>query len=191
MTARSLAVMILAVLAGQPPTVPSPPAVSAPARPQESGSSAPAADAKVKTASKGAQAAPADSAAEQINRLQNSIAAEEKHLERLKAERDDPAGEYAQAKAAFEEADQSLQSKKKALDAMPPGDLAGRRDLGAQVAEQEKLRNLAKNRFDLAIETRKAIGQQIANLEQMLARDRKDARPAPGRGPDPGGPDRG
>ena len=86
---------------------------------------------------------------------------------------DDPAGEYVCAKMRFEEADKALQARKKALAEISGGDASARQKAGALVSEQEKLWNLAKNRFDLAIETRKVVAEQVVNLEQMLQRDRQ------------------
>lgn len=113
------------------------------------------------------------SPAERINRLQRTIEREENQLAKIKAERDDPNGEYARAKARFEEADKALQALKKAIRDLPAGDVAGRKAAEARAAEQEKLRTLAKNRFDLAIETRKYVAEQVANLEDLLRRDRQ------------------
>ncbi len=157
MTIRSFAVLVLllsriltpALWAGQPPS---------PAR----GSIDPLAPAQGITP------------AEEISRLESSIAASQEQIRSLSADRDDPRSEYARAKAAFERIDRALQERRLALQKLAPGNLAGRRDLGAQVSAMETQRTLAKDRFDLAIEARRAAAEQIANLQQMLQRDRKE-----------------
>ncbi len=159
MTIRSFAVLVLllsgiltpALWAGQPPS---------PAR----GSIDPVAPAQGITP------------AEEISRLESSIAASQEQIRSLSADRDDPRSEYARAKAAFERIDRALQERKLALQNLAPGNLAGRRDIGAQVSAMETQRTLAKDRFDLAIEARRAAAEQIANLQQMLQRDRKEVQ---------------
>jgi small conductance mechanosensitive channel len=113
------------------------------------------------------------SAAEQVVNLRRSITAGEARLAELKAERDDPDGEYAQAEAAFAEADSALEAAKNALKATPGDDEQARKAAQDEVARREKTWNLSKDRFDLAIEDRKANGEQFVNLEKKLQLDRQ------------------
>ncbi len=124
--------------------------------------------------------------AEEISRLESSIAASQAQVHALSADRDDPRSEYARAKSAFEKIDRALQERKLALQKLAPGNLAGRRDLGAQVSAMETQRALAKDRFDLAIEARRAAAEQIANLQKMLQRDRKELQKLQYAAPSPG-----
>lgn len=113
-----------------------------------------------------------DSVAEQITRLQRSIADDDKRLAHLRAERDDPKGEYAEAEATFGRVDQSLKDARAALEGLGPAD-AKRAEAQARVERLIKARELTKERFDLAIEARKTTAEQIANLTQKLERGRQ------------------
>ncbi|WP_435009805.1 mechanosensitive ion channel domain-containing protein [Tundrisphaera lichenicola] len=116
---------------------------------------------------------PAVSVAEQVNHLSKAIEAGEERIKELKADRENPASEYFQSQTAFEEADEALESQKKALKALAEEDQVGREAAQAEVVRLEKARNQAKERFDLAIEDRKISAEQLVNVEQKLQRDRK------------------
>ncbi|WP_337176016.1 mechanosensitive ion channel domain-containing protein [Paludisphaera sp.] len=125
-----------------------------------------------------------ESVAEQITRLQRMIAEDEDRLAHLKAERDDPEGEYAKAEATFAEVDRSLKTAREALEQLPPGDGPERADAEARVARLTRARELTKERFDLAIEGRKTTGEQIANLTQKIERGRQALKRLEGNGPE-------
>ena len=125
------------------------------------------------------QAAPAApqeklSDAERIARLQRTIDENEQRLNELKGKVDDPQGDYAKAEAEFATLDKELEAKKKALQKVQS---EGRNDeavaLQTELDDLQKRRNLAKDRFDLAIKERKTLQEQIVTLEQKLAQDRE------------------
>jgi small conductance mechanosensitive channel len=114
-----------------------------------------------------------DSDAEQITRLQRTIADDEKRLAHLKAERDDPGGEYAEAEASFARVVQLLKEANEGLEKLAPGDEAKRAEAQARIERLTKARKLTKERFDLAIEGRKTSSEQVANLTQKIERGRQ------------------
>lgn len=126
---------------------------------------------------KGAASAPpikeAFTEAERITKLQRSIESDEERLAALRKEYDDPDGEYGKAKAAFEAVDQEYTEVNKSLRAAREGGLPEAEALAARLAEMEKPRALAKERFDLAIEERKLLKQKIATSEQKLSQERE------------------
>jgi small conductance mechanosensitive channel len=129
------------------------------------------------------------SQAERVLRLEQSIEQNEKELAELRQKLDDPQSEYAQAKAEFTRLDKRLKEREKELTTRPaatgePDPLAGLR----------KARELAKERFNLAIKENEVVSQQIATLEKRLRQDRDavtrarsggavTSAPAPGPGP--------
>jgi len=136
---------------------------------QESDSKAP-----VNAIAEETPAAAPQSDAQRITRLQRTIAENEKLLGDLQAKVDQgPAGEYAKAEAEFEKVDQELTAGRHQADELTK---AGKADeaatLRAQLVDLEQRWKLAKDRFDLAIEQRKTLRQQIAALEQKLGQDR-------------------
>ncbi len=108
--------------------------------------------------------------AEQIARLQRSISASQKQLEELKAQKENPESEFARAEAEFNAADKKLQLLKKSLKDAPPEKVE---ELKAQLAAFEKTWKLSKDRFDLAIEERKTLVEQITSIEQLIQHDRQ------------------
>lgn len=122
-----------------------------------------------------APAAPSD--AEQISQIRRTVEAGQKRLEALIAEHNDPKGEYAEAEAEFQRLDEDLERKKKALQGLHDDGTAektkARARLQAEITALEKSRGLAKDRFDLAIEERKTLKEQIATLEEKIQRDRE------------------
>lgn len=111
--------------------------------------------------------------AEQITRLQRTIASDEKRIDELKCEVADPASEYFQAEAEFKTLDDRATQEKAELAKLPE---AGQEEavakLKASLAETEKKRQLARSRFDLAIQTRKTLQEQIAVVENKLRQDK-------------------
>ncbi len=113
------------------------------------------------------------STAEQITRLNRSIEQGEQKLAALRRQFEDPMNEFRSAEAAFKEADDSLSAKQKALESFAEDAEDPLRRLRAQELEEaEKKRGLARERFDLAIETRKTLQDQVAPLEASLRHER-------------------
>lgn len=110
--------------------------------------------------------------AEQIARLRRGLDADQARLSQLKTTLADPESEYQQAEREFQQLDSELQKQKaqhqKLIDA---DDQPAAEKLAVAIAELEKKRGLSRERFDLAITTRKTIQEQVANLEQKLQRD--------------------
>jgi moderate conductance mechanosensitive channel len=114
---------------------------------------------------------PRPSDAERVARLQRALELDEKLLAELKQELTRPDGEYQQADAEFKTLDDQFQTKKAELKRadLPPETAVALR------SELEDLQNkweLAKQRFDLAIQERKALQGNLATLEKKLERDR-------------------
>jgi small-conductance mechanosensitive channel/predicted nucleic acid-binding Zn-ribbon protein len=112
--------------------------------------------------------------AERITRLQRTIEENEKLLSELKATLEDPAAEYAKAEAEFKKLDKELETQKKALQKLAD---EGKQDEAAALAKEvEALQQrwkLSKERFDLAIQERKTLQEQIVTLEQRIKQDRQ------------------
>ncbi len=120
---------------------------------------------------------PAQSDAEQIGKLKRAIESSQKRLSELQADVGDPRSEFAQAEAEFQKVDEDLDRKKKALGAITDDGSPERTRLRARLQNEiqalEKTWKLAKDRFDLAIEERKTVKEQIGALEEKLQRDRE------------------
>ena len=111
--------------------------------------------------------------AERIARLQRTIEDGARRIADLRADVDEPKGEYAQAEAAFREMDATYAAKKR--DAQRHDEAGRAADSTTQRADLdavEKKWQLAKERFDLAIQDRKTRHEQAATLEQKLVQDR-------------------
>lgn len=113
------------------------------------------------------------SAAEQATRLERTIVADTQRLEVFRAELANPEGEYQQAESEFKAAEAELAKKQAEIAALRE---AGKpEELNAATEALETLRGkheLCKQRFDLAIQTRKTVQEQIAALEEKLKQDR-------------------
>lgn len=103
------------------------------------------------------------SQAERIVRLEESISQAEAELKELREELENPEGEYAQAKEEFTNLGRRLKSLEEEAATQPEGtvDLDGLR----------KARELAKERFDLAIKEHAAIQQKCTLLERKIQQD--------------------
>jgi len=112
--------------------------------------------------------------AERIARLRRTLEENERLLAESRARLEDPAGEYAKAEAEFTELDRELTAKKKELQKLQD---EGRSDQAAALqTEIDALLarwELAKERFDLAIQERKTLQEQILTLELKIAQDRE------------------
>lgn len=110
--------------------------------------------------------------AEQITRLQRTIASDSKRVDELKCEVADPSSEYYQAETEFRTLDDRAALEKAELAKLTdPTQAEAAVTLKASLAETEKKRQLARARFDLAIQTRKTLQEQIAVLESKLQQD--------------------
>ncbi len=114
--------------------------------------------------------AAAISDAEQISQLQKSIEQSKKELAGLQQEIEDPEGEYPKAEADFRQVDEKLTKLQKALKDATGEDAQKIQD---EIATTQKSWQLAKDRFDLAIEERKTLKEQAAAIEQKVQQDQK------------------
>lgn len=112
--------------------------------------------------------------AERIARLESEIDADENRLQQLQQSLTAPDGEYARAEAAFREVDAMRTARRKALsEANEAGPTQTWARLKDSLAALEKKRQLAKERFELAIEERKASQESVATLERKLQSQRE------------------
>lgn len=112
--------------------------------------------------------------AERVSRLTRTIEDNEKQAADLKAKLDDPESEYAQAEAEFKQLDAEYEAQER-----EPQKLKDSEQADEVTKRQEELdalndrRQLAKERFDLAIQERRTDQEQLATLEQKLVQDRE------------------
>lgn len=122
----------------------------------------------------GAREPARESDAERISRLQQSIADTEKHLADQRAKLTDPEGEYSRAESAFTALDRDFQAKKKELQRLTDeGESESAAVLTLEIEAIEPRWKLAKDRFDLAIQERKGIQEQIQTLEKKIQQERE------------------
>jgi small conductance mechanosensitive channel len=118
------------------------------------------------------EAAPAThqavSEAERIADLKRAIDAADARLKQIAAQIEDPRSEYAQAEEEFQALEQKLDDLRKALKAAGPSPPAR---LADELAIAEKNRRLAKDRFDLAIDERRALQEQSRTIEAKRSQD--------------------
>ncbi len=113
------------------------------------------------------------SAAEQITRLEKSMQSDAQRLVKLRDEMVDPMSEYRLAENDYKAAEVELQRAAAELtmpDMLPPEQLA---TLQQRVEELTKKHKLARQRFDLAIQTRKTLQEQITALENKQHQDQQ------------------
>lgn len=112
--------------------------------------------------------------AERVSQLTRTIEEGENRLTVLKARLEDPQDEYFKAEADFKQVDGAFEAKQKEIAKLNE---AGRTsEVDSQQAELDALtqrRQLAKERFDLAIQERKTLQEQVGTLEQKLQQDRE------------------
>jgi small conductance mechanosensitive channel len=112
--------------------------------------------------------------AQRIARLQRAIEKNEKLLEELMTKLKSPESEYARAEADFKAIDDKVEAKKKEVE-----QLKGQGKTEQVEAAQKELASLqetwtsARKLFDLAIQERKALQEQIAAINLKLSQDRK------------------
>jgi small-conductance mechanosensitive channel len=140
------------------------------------GSDKPAEEARSAGPAQPGQRAPEEpvSEAERISRLQRAIDEDSRRLAELKTRLEDPQSEFAKAEAEFQKLDAELEEQTRQLDRLR---WAGRHDeadaLEPSLEKLRERRQLSKDRFDLAIQERRALREQIGTLEQKVARDRE------------------
>lgn len=116
----------------------------------------------------------APSTAERIARLSRAIEETDKQLGELRAKLDDPEGEYARAEAEFKKLDRDLKARERELQKLEEEpDSERRSSIEKEIENLSEQRRLAKDRFDLAIEERRTLQEQIGSLENKLLRDRE------------------
>jgi small conductance mechanosensitive channel len=114
------------------------------------------------------------SPAEQITRLQRSIDADQAELARLSAALEDPKNEYGQAEADFKRQDDELSRLQRNLDAArAAGDTELATKIETELESTSKTRELSKERFDLAIESRDTARSRIDSLQRKIATERE------------------
>lgn len=109
--------------------------------------------------------------AEKIARLQRCVNEGEQLLNELRQRVNDPEGEYAQAEREFSELDAQAEAVRKQAQSGPASAPAQDGLPESELTALENKRQLAKDRFDLAIRERKVLQEQIATLETKLQQD--------------------
>lgn len=113
---------------------------------------------------------PSDAA--RISELQETLDEDRKQLIELEAELENPESEYAMAEGAFRELKDELERESEALEAARTAkDLVKSKSLELEIASIERRLKLAEERFDLAIEDRKTVREQIQTLHTKIGRD--------------------
>ena len=131
-------------------------------------------DAKV--AEKPAKVAPnvESSDAERIADLRQTLDAERTRLKELEAELNDPASEYAKAEKEFQGFDRELEQKRDLLEKLiADGKAAEAALLEKEITSIEKQRKLAKELFELALEERKTLRDEVATLKRKTQLDQE------------------
>ncbi len=110
--------------------------------------------------------------AHRISELRETIEEDREQLTSLETEVDNPQGEYALAEAAFRELKSDLERETENLEnARQATDTARVRTLELEIASIERKRRLAEARFELAIEDRRTLRDQIQTLRSKLKKD--------------------
>lgn len=135
--------------------------------------------------------APAPSKAERITHIRDTIERGRSALAKMEQRLDDPTGEYAKAKAEFEDIDKRFKAEQDAIadlkEAGKADEAKTREDALKPLADERKD---ARDRFDLAIRQRKASQDAMAALKQRVEQEQKEldrlegnASPAPAQVP--------
>lgn len=115
-----------------------------------------------------------NSDAERIADLRQTLEAEHARLKELESELNDPASEYAKAEKEFQELDRELEQKRESLAKLKAEKKTADADaLEKEIASVEKQRQRAKERFDLALEERKTLRDEIATLKRKTQLDQE------------------
>ena len=110
--------------------------------------------------------------AERISRLQRGIDENQTKLTELRDKQNDPKSEYNKAATEFGELDLQVEELRKEVHKLKGEGRTGAEARESELADLDKKRALARERFDLAIAERKAIQDQVVLLEQRLQQDR-------------------
>ena len=117
---------------------------------------------------------PLPSEAEQITTLQKAIESDSRRVGELRQGLGDPKSEYRQAEAKFKECDEALSAAKTALAKLTEsGNVEDATAAQAALPELKRTWELARERFDLVLESRKTEQEQISTLEAKLQKNRK------------------
>ena len=117
---------------------------------------------------------PKPSEAERIARLNRRLETDRERLAEMQAQLSDPQSAYVEAEKDFQRLDLELEKLKKTIDELKAGgQAAAAAALAPELEELEKQWKLAEQRFGLEIEERKAVQEQIATLQQKLAKDQE------------------
>jgi small conductance mechanosensitive channel len=112
------------------------------------------------------------SGAERISRLNRAIESDRKRLAELQAEIDRPDSEYQQAEEEFERLDAEFDQLKEDFEAQKEGATAEElAEAKKKLDEHARLRKRAEQRFELEIEERQALQEQIESLELKVKND--------------------
>jgi small conductance mechanosensitive channel len=112
--------------------------------------------------------------ADRIAELQDTVTRDQEQLAALEKEIDDPQSEYARAEQAFSELKDLVEAQAKQLEeARAAGNTASLERLAQEMASLERKHKLAEERFDLAIEDRRTLREQIQTLRAKLKQDRQ------------------
>jgi small conductance mechanosensitive channel len=112
---------------------------------------------------------------EKIANLERTIKADEKQIEDIDGNLNDPKSEYAISEKEFKELDAgkvALQKTVESLRAEKKLDEAAVKE--KKLAELEKSWLTAKARFELALDDRKTLQMKAANLKQKIAQDKQE-----------------
>ncbi len=111
---------------------------------------------------------------DRIIRLENSGEANKKQLADLETELEKTKSEESDANAAVQQLVMQIEETQKALQqAKDSGDSVGVEQWQTRLTELDTKHKLATEQFNLTIQTRKTIQEQITTLQQKIARDRE------------------
>lgn len=110
--------------------------------------------------------------AERIARAHRTVEGTRKLVNELAAQIDDPEGEYKKFQESFVGVDDELQQKRKDLAALKEaGNSEAAAALEAELPRVERKWRLIKERFELKIEERRQLVEQLETLKQKLVKD--------------------
>lgn len=113
------------------------------------------------------------SQAEQITRLQRMIDADKKQLTDLGGEINNPDSEYHKSEADFKALDERFTAEKEDIaKKKASGEDVGMKRLEVALMDTEKSWKLARERFELAIQTRKTLQEQVAAIESKVTQNK-------------------
>ena len=112
--------------------------------------------------------------AERIADLRQTLEDEHARLKELETELNDPASEYAKAEKEFQGFDRELEQKRESLGKLKAdGKSTDATALEKEIVSVEKQRKLAKELFELALEERKALREEVATLRRKTQLDQE------------------